>query len=329
MTSEVKITTTKRLRYGLIGVGPVGCTVAAHLVQAGNEVFAYSIDPKQTKHLSEHPIRVRGLIRADGKINRVYTDLTSFLKNDPDVIILATKSCNNETVINEIRQKGGVGKAVVLSCQNGLDIEDRIAEAFGPDHTLRMMMNFGCNYNSSDEIDVKFFRTQVLSLNEWVDKKIMQQIVTDLSGQKFIVELKLNYRQDVFKKVVLNASLGTVCAITGLTMRAAMESPEIYTIILDLLKESLLLSKANGFNLPEHFVEDAVTYFREGGEHKPSMSLDLENGRLTENEDQCGALVRLAEKTGVSIPVTKTIYNLMKNLEKKHHEKKEKFHGNQ
>lgn len=310
-----------KLRYGLIGVGPIGCTIAAHLCQGGADVIAYSIDTEATKALRAQAIRVGGMLTAEGRLRAVFTDLAAFLKERPDIILLATKSCHNATVIADLRRHGGIGDAVVISCQNGLDVEEQIAKAFGPNHSLRMVMNLGCTSTSSGEIDVKFSRPNCLSSNKDVSLSLTQAVAGDLSSQGFQVELCPNYRLDVFKKVILNSSLSPMCALTGLTMRGAIESPEVNPIISDLVNEGIRLARADGLDLPEGFHKEAMDYLRGGGDHRPSMVLDINLGRPTENEDNGGALVRLGEKRGVPMPVTKTIYNLLKDLEKRRLEK--------
>ncbi len=313
----------KRLRYGLIGVGPIGCVVAAHLAQGGAEVVAYSIDSEVTRALRAGPIRVNGALRAEGRIAKVHTELAPLLAEKPDVIILAVKACHNLALLEQIRALGGAGRAVALSCQNGLNTEEAIAEVFGKDRSLRMVMNIGCRFLSGSEIDVKFFLPHVLSIVKGVDSSTIEQIASDLNRVGFQVEAKVDYQLDIFKKAILNSSLGTICSLTGLTMRAAVESPEIEAVIRSLVLEGIELAKASSLNLSSAFTEEAMTYLRDAGDHKPSMALDIEYGRPTENEDHCGALTRLGKRLGVATPVTQAMYFLMKDLERRASKKRE------
>ncbi|OFZ13607.1 MAG: hypothetical protein A2Z20_09755 [Bdellovibrionales bacterium RBG_16_40_8] len=307
----------KRFRYGLIGVGPVGCVVATHLVQSGAEVVVYSKDPEVTHAMKAGPIKVHGVIRAEAKFNNIHTNLTDFLEEKPDIIIFAVKSFNNRTLIDEIIQSGGLGKAVVVSCQNGLSVDEPITEAFGRAQSLRMVMNLGCKFSSKSEIEVKFFRPHILSKIKEVDEKIINQIVGDLNKANFSIEARSDYQRDVFKKVILNSSLGTICTLTGLTMRAAMDSPDIESVVRTLICESGALARAAKIDLSESFIDEAMRYLQSGSDHMPSISLDIAHGRQTENEDQCGALVNLGDKLGVDMPVTKAMYYLMRDLEKR------------
>lgn len=305
----------KKLRYGLIGVGPIGCALAAHLSKSGSEVFAYSIDPESTLALRSKPIKVSGALQTQGRMARVHTQLSEFLAEKPDVILIATKSCHNRGLLEEICRLGGAGEALAISCQNGLNTEDALAEVFGKNKALRMVMNIGCRFLSKSDVEVKFFLPHVLSLVEGADVKVVAQIVDDLVSSGFAVTAKSDYQRDVFKKVILNSSLGTICALTGLTMRAAVDSPEIEAVIRALVEEGIALSRAAHLDLSPAFTEEAMCYLRDAGDHKPSMALDVEHGRATENDDHCGALVKLAERLGIEMPVTRAMYYLLKELE--------------
>src|ERR1017187_2298148 len=118
------MTKNKRVHYGLIGTGPIGCTIGAHLAQSGARLSAFVIDQKQVEAFKTKPIIARGALNASGPISSVCNDITSFLNGRPDVIILATKSCQSPSILESIRANGGLNESVIVSCQNGIDVEN-------------------------------------------------------------------------------------------------------------------------------------------------------------------------------------------------------------
>ena len=77
-----------------------------------------------------------------------------------------------------------------------------------------------------------------------------------------------------------------------------------------------MVAQAIGYDIGSDYLEYALEYLSGGGDHKPSMLVDIEQKRLTENEYHAGKMFRYAEQYGVDVPVIQTVYYLLKNLER-------------
>lgn len=305
------------IHYGIIGIGPVGLTVAAHLKKAGQTVSVLSIEDNKTKALMSHQLKVSGRLSALVKLDHVFTNLREFMAARPSVIIIATKGPDLPALLEDIKRLHPASGTVFVSCQNGLDIENRIVEAFGSSQTLRIVINMGCKPVNDHHMEVVFALTHFLSLRSDVDETINHRLADDLNRAGFNIELIRNYQTEVYKKVVLNSSLSTVCALTGLSMVNAMNDPDLYHIVRTMLIEALAVGQAMGLDLPADYLDHALKYLCAGGDHKPSMLVDMELKRRPENEDHCGRILFYAQKHNVPVPVLQTIFYLMRNLERR------------
>jgi 2-dehydropantoate 2-reductase len=301
------------LKYGLIGTGPIGCTIAAHLAKAGAEVVAYSIHPESTRALSSSPITVTGVLNCTGRLAAVHTGIGDFLGSRPDVIIIAVKSCSNKSLALEFKEAGGINGATVVLCQNGMGIEKVFEDAFPEADTLRMVVNMGCKLESPAEVIMSFAQTNYLSMGSG---DVSKKIAADLTRAGFPVEISRDPRGEVFKKVALNSCMGAVCAVSGETMGAAMADPELRSITTDLLRECEALAGACGISLPADFIEFAQNYLEMGAGHRPTLAQDLQSGRPSEIEEHNGALIRLAGDCGFEMPMMRVFYRLMRHLDK-------------
>ena len=308
-----------KLHYGIIGLGPVGGTLMAHLAQAGAETTALVLEPERRQILKNSPLRVDGVLKARGRLTRIVDSIQALVAAKPDLILIATKSCNNDTLIEDLKRVNVPDSVGFVCCQNGLAIEEPFQSNFSGQPVLRMVMNFGCRQVGPDGIEVKFFKPHFLSKGSGRGVELASALAQDLNSQGYTVQILEDIASEVFKKVILNSSLGTVCSIMDMTMVAAMSSEPIQLIIKDLVLEGIRLGKALQLEIDEGFLPIAEQYFLSAGNHKPSMTVDIELGRPTENAQHCGALVRLADRTAVPVPVTKTIYLLMKELEMRAH----------
>jgi len=101
-----------------------------------------------------------------------------------------------------------------------------------------------------------------------------------------------------------------------MTMSDVMSEPELYRMMAQIVREGIEIGHALGLQVDDDYHEQAMAYLSKGGNHKPSILLDIERCRPTENEYHCGKMFRWAEALEIDAPVTQSIYYLLKNLER-------------
>ena len=97
----------------------------------------------------------------------------------------------------------------------------------------------------------------------------------------------------------------------------ARDLPEfdLGNLVYGLVEEGKQVADASGVELHEDPWEMNVLATRRGSRHYPSMLEDVEARRPTEVELINGALVREAERCGVSVPLQTALYRLVKARE--------------
>ena len=297
--------------YGVVGLGPVGAVFATLLGKAGHTVSVVEKNTTRAEYFKKVPLRVSGKLQAEWAPPTVYSHLDEFLAAKPDVILICTKASQSVGLMRELKATGVPKDTVFVCCQNGIDVENLVSDVFGTDRTLRAVLNLGVNFVRANEVWVEFCFHHILSENPGT-KGMDRKICADFCAAGLDFEVKKNYR-----KAILNTALSTACALTRLTMRQAMADPEIVRMVTEIVHESLMVAEAIKFpSLDKSYQEPALEYLRKGGDHKPSMLVDIESARTTENEFHAGAIFRYAQQYGIDVPVIQTLYYLTKNLEK-------------
>lgn len=304
-----------KTHYGIIGFGPVGRVFAAHLTQAGHRVSVLYRDPTVRIAMRGHPLVITGELNATAEVTDLYNDLQEFLDIGMDVILICTKSSQSPGILNAIKAINYPKDIIFLSCQNGLDTEHQISDVFGPGHTLRMSVNMGCGKSSENKVQVNFAMSHYLSLMPDIDEKIIHQIAADFTEAGTCLEVRADYRTEVFKKALLNSSLGSLCAITRHTMSNVFGRDYMKPMVAQVIEEGIRIAQAMNIPITDDFLEDALGYLAKGGNHKPSILVDIENNNVTENEYMCGRLTRYAKEYGVEVTMIPIIYNLIKTTE--------------
>ncbi len=288
--------------YGVIGTGPVGRVFAGVLGQAGHRVTVLC-HRTQTQHLLRHrPVVVKGEVEAYAELEEVLLEAADFVRAGPEVVLICTKSIDTEHVLKTLLEHDSMDNTLFVSCQNGIGTEQVIARRVGPERALRIVLNMGCDVSCGNEVVVTFQTRHVLSKPAAVDAGRVEQIAADLNQGGFPVETRENWCDEVFKKALLNSSLGSLCAITRHCMSCVMDQPESRGIVEDMLREGIDICRAEGIKLPDEYLEQAMEYLDHGGEHRPSILVDVDKGKVTENEFHAAELARLARKHGIEAP---------------------------
>ncbi len=301
--------------YGVVGTGPVGRVFAGLLRQAGHRVTVLCHRP-QTQHiLKRRPVVVKGKLNAYAQLDEVLLEVAEFVRAGPDVVLICTKSVDTEHLLKTLREHCPRPETLYVSCQNGIDTERVVAEVFGADRALRIMLNMGCDVSCGNEVIVAFCTTNVMSRPASVDGDRVERIASDLQESGLPLTLSEHWRNDVFMKALLNASLGSLCAVTRHCMGCVMGQPEARAMVEDMLREGVAICAAEGIELRPDFLAYAMHYLDQGGEHRPSILVDVEKGNVTENEVHCGELARLAHRHGIPAPTIEFVDKVLRCTE--------------
>ncbi len=133
------------------------------------------------------------------------------------------------------------------------------------------------------------------------------------AGLKCPVTTRL--RHEIWVKLLGNASLNPVSALTRATIVQMVRDPGVGPVIRAIMEEVEAVSHKLGMELPIT-IDQRMAGAEKVGEHKTSMLQDLEAGRPMELEALVGAVVEVGERVGLPMTVSRTIYNCTKLLAK-------------
>jgi 2-dehydropantoate 2-reductase len=145
-----------------------------------------------------------------------------------------------------------------------------------------------------------------------------QAIVSSLAGMlssaNFTTEAPGDIRSFIWEKSILNSAMAHG-AIAQLTMKEVMDSPEAVEIVKAIIDESVCVAEAEGIKFRENFREFSLKYLESGGNHRPSMAVDLGNGCKTEIDYLNGRLAAYGRKHGIPTPYNRIVTILIHLIE--------------
>jgi 2-dehydropantoate 2-reductase len=296
------------MRVVVAGAGTIGSLFAAHLARVA-DVGVLTRREDHARTLSERGLRVSG--RSDFTV-RVSASTDPSELGDPRLVIVACKGGDLEPLA--ARLGGHFAGATVMTTQNGLGAEEIVA-AHGA-WPLLSAVTF-MSGTRHDDAHVQY----VLDTATWIgpyrdtspeDAASVAELIRS-SGLK--AEAFPDLRPAQWSKLIFNATVNAVAALTGLPHDAHFAEGTLGDLVHDLVDEGKAVAAAAGVELREDPWEMNVHATRRGHAHYPSMLEDVTAGRPTEIELITGSLVREAERHGIAVPLHTALYALVRAKE--------------
>ncbi len=302
----------------VIGLGPVGSILAAHLAHSKADVVVQDAMPHIRQKVKQDGIKISGITQLTAKIDKIAESIPKLAEFDPEIVFIVTKACYLKDVLPEIKHIYKP-KVKVVSFQNGLGNEQLITEQLGIETAYRVVINYAGNLIHPGHAAMNWFQPPnyvgALHKGRYKVDETTKKIAGVLTAAGLKTEETVNIKKDVWEKTILNAALCSICALTGQTMKEAMEYPHSRKLAIQVLEEGLSVARADGCDFDLEALAKFTAYLEKGGAHKPSMLIDVERKRPTEVDFMSGAMASYGKKFNIPTPVNSTLTELLKALE--------------
>jgi 2-dehydropantoate 2-reductase len=293
----------------VMGAGAVGAYYGARLQQAGEDVV-FCARGENLRALRERGLDIVS-IRGDLKLAITATD-------DPrqfapyDLILFCVKVYDTEAAAARIKGCLAPGGAI-LTLQNGVENEARLAELFGAGAVMGGNARIGAELVAPGKIVHN--TTGTIEFGE-LDGGITQRakaIAQAMDQAGILGELSTNIRASRWDKLMWNAAFNTVTTLTRRTVGEVLDDPEGHALVRTLMEEVRAAAAAEGVELPAERIAQVLAHSARNLRPLRSSTLqDLERGKPLEVEALIGVIVRSARRHGLKAPASESIYALMR-----------------
>lgn len=299
------------MRVAVFGAGGTGGYFGALLAHAGEDVTFIA----RGAHLDA--IRARGLtvksqMRGDFVVQAAATD-------DPrqvgpvDLVLFCVKAYDNDSTIPLLPPLIGPD-TMVLSVQNGIDNEARIARVIGPKPVMGAIAGVSSVVESPGVIHHKagpgLIRFGELAGGTSVRTEGLLEVLRRAGIQ---AELHPDVRVALWEKFLFICGLSGLTALTRLPLGAILGCPETRGLLRGVMEEVESVGRAEAIALPVSCADQALALM-EGLDPsvRGSLYYDLAAGRRLELDTLNGTVVRLGRERGVPTPLNFAIYAALK-----------------
>ena len=292
----------------VIGAGAVGAYYGGRLAQHGHDV--HFLLRSDYKHVAKNGWKIQS---CHGDFNlppgtmHVYDKPERMPKADWVIVTLkATANDQLESLIAPLLKEN----TQILTMQNGLGNEDRLAELFGPQRILGGLA-FVCIHRVEPGV-IHHMDHGYLRVGEFVEGGLEKaQTITEMFRKsKVECDVLDSLKKGRWAKLVWNIPFSGLGGALDLATDDLMCSAEGEDLVRAIMKEVIAGARGCGVELAGDVIDQRMAETRSMGSYKSSMQLDRQQGRPMEVKAILGEPVRAAAMAGVAMPLVAELYRL-------------------
>jgi 2-dehydropantoate 2-reductase len=294
------------MRIAVVGVGAVGGFFGGRLARAGEDVTFVA------RGATFQAIREKGL-RVDD-VNRGFVVRPAKASDDPasvgavEVVLLAVKGWQVAGAIETVSPLLGPD-TVVVPLMDGVEAPEQLAAAFGTEHAAGGVAVMFGSVVSPGHIRNELPQTAVIigELDGRTSDR-MQRIHKAFSGAGVTAKISSDIISARWEKLLLVGPWSAIGAVTRAPLGVVRSVPETSRLLEGAMQEVVGVARACGAKLPDDALQYALSQLGRGPETAIGNMRDVLNGRPSELETEVGAVVRLARKAGIQVPIHSFLY---------------------
>jgi 2-dehydropantoate 2-reductase len=199
---------------------------------------------------------------------------------------------------------------VVLTLQNGFGNQEILIEILGAKRVAVGSTTAGATLLAPGV--VRAAGEGIITLGVHAHVKPLADL---LRAAGFVVETVSDISSVQWGKLVINAAINPITAILNIPNGDLLKRDAARSLLAFTAREAAAVAVAKGVHLPYPDPVVAVEAIaRNTAQNISSMLQDVRRGAPTEIDFISGAVVRAGEQTGVSTPVNRTLWHLVKGL---------------
>ena len=328
---------SRPVKISVVGAGAIGGYMAVRLAEAGHDVSVIARGP----HLAA--IRANGLklIERNGDgaaIETVASNLTATDRirdlDTHDVVLLALKAHQIAAVVDDLPAIVGP-ETCLVTLQNGIPwwyfqkldsaYAGRVVETVDPGGVLFNAIDpdqlIGCIAYPAATVAqpgvIRHIEGNRFPLGELdnSESERLGRVAALFTEAGFKARMLTDIRSEIWLKLWGNLTFNPISALTHATLVDICQFPATRSLAAAMMTEAQQIGERLGatFRVP---MERRIAGAEGVGKHKTSMLQDVEVGKPLEIDGMLGAVIELAEMTGVDVPTLRALYACVSLLSK-------------
>ena len=288
----------KVTQVGILGIGAIGTIMSVLLIQnAALKVHLYSRTARAALKLKK------------GKDSLVYpVEVHTSVQQAPrlDWLIICLKMYHYANASDWLKKLISPQTKVVV-IRNGIALKASVAPYAQENQILECMID--CPVQMEQDHFYRQWQKPKLMISDTANSRAFKKL---FPPDDVNIEILQDFKTASWKKLCESASLGAILCLSGETCWI-FKDQTLQQLYLDLLEECIAVARADGAVIETDFKARALKKLLAYDPHKGSSMLsDRLNGQPIELEAKNGAVVKMAAKYGIKVPLNKLACQLLK-----------------
>ena len=309
------------MRVAILGAGAMGSVFGGHLALAGHDVTLVDIWAEHMEAVASGGLEMRTPDGA-GTIVPMRAIHEPWRLEPVELVIVLTKSFAAGEAMRSITHAVTEGTWVV-TVQNGLGNERRLAEVVGPERVVPGTTTVGAEQSCPGVTTMNLAAAARTSVTHLGPPRTVVGIPGEVDAiARALTEAGLPTKAldsadvVIWTKLALAGPMGPVTALLRRTVRDVVADEHSLALVVAMFDEIVAVAEAIGVPLdPEACWAHALETYRGAGPHTTSMAADVLAHRRTEIDAFCGEVACLGAEHGVPTPVNRTVWHALKAIE--------------
>jgi 2-dehydropantoate 2-reductase len=304
----------------IMGAGAMGNLFGGMLAFSGEEVWLVDIRKENVDAINAVGLTVerQGKIQIIG--GNATTDVSSIGK--ADLVLLFVKTYDTEKAVSDALAAQDKN-TVFLSLQNGLGNEEAICSKVDRKQVMLGVTGQGATLLGPGHIrHAGWGKTYIGPLDPGMNDRAAQ-IAQGFRDAEIDTEVSPDIHELIWDKLLVNVGINALTALTDMKNGELLDYPETLRLMEALVSEAAEVAKKKGIRIAGNPLEQTKSVIEATKANRSSMGQDIDYRRQTEIDAINGAVVREAEKLGLSVPFNRAVTDLVKAIEKRFRTSKE------
>lgn len=282
---------------GIVGGGALGTLLGAKLAKAGNNVRMAVRSPAR-----------RDAILSEGWSLRVDASVEALVEST--LVFLCVKAFDTAQAAAELRALPEV--AGIASLQNGWGNLETLEGALPGRPLVAGTTALGAYIDASGSLQASLAGSTTFAPWDGTEIRWAEYAATLLESAGLRAETRRHARPTLWRKLVLNAGVNPLSAISGRTNGELLDSAPLLRIAEAAAREAAHVGAALGhWELGVDPAPLVRALLEETRGNRSSMAEDLSHGRKTEVDEIVGSILRAASEHARPVPVLEGLYALV------------------
>src|SRR6478672_414209 len=302
--------------YAILGTGALGGFYGARLQRVGCNV--HFLLHQDYQHVSQQGLIVESP-EGDFKLPQVSAYADTAQMPPCDVVVIALKTTQNfllPRILPSVVKEDGV----VLVLQNGLEVEEEVAQIVGTERVIGGLCFLCSNKIAAGHIrhldygEIKLAEYaagyQPLGITER-----MRQIGNDFEQAEIPIQLAEDLLLARWQKLIWNIPYNGLSVVLDAMTDELMANSYTRALVEQLMGEVVRGAAACDRVIPDSFVSKMLDYTLKMKPYQTSMKIDYDSKRPMEVETMFGNPLRTVQEKGVEMPKIELLYQQLKFLD--------------